>query len=581
LFLFFTLAHTMPATRKPFLVGLGLLALTGCGRLADDLFCEREGCDWKPGEWTRVAALANPGPPPPDPSNKYLGDSAAELLGQAFFFDPAFSGHATQVDAIGRTSPPAHAAKCEPVEISCASCHDLARAGVDTMSVPGHVSVGAGWTDVNALGVVNSAYRKVVFWNGRADSLWALNAVVAESPTTLNGNRLRTAHQIAERYAPFYDAVFARDFGPIDNAAIAALPANGKPRAPEYESPALTEDQRTAVTWMLVNWAKAIAAYEYKLISRPSPFDKFVAAGPASDWIAPAAKRGARLFVGKAGCVDCHLGPQLTDEQFHNIGVAQAGPAVPRTFDCPATSDPNALCDCASTTAPKCPPWGAYDGLRRLRDSPWLRTGRWSDDSTDTSRQAYVDLPRTPELKGAWRTPSLRNVAQTAPYMHDGRYATLEEVIWHYNDGAPGGGGEQVNPDGLAPQLKPLLLSDGEVADLVAFLETLTGAPVAPELTVAPANVGLPTGLGGAGGACPTAGAGGAGGAGGATGMGGRGAVGGSIGPTGTPAAPFSAPPISPGAAVDPASLLRIERRAPASCGLAVCIDDVNLVPRP
>ena len=70
------------------------------------------------------------------------------------------------------------------------TCHDLERGGADVSSSPGHVSVGAGWTDVNALSVLNSAYRQVVFWNGRADSLWALNAVVAESSTTLNGNRL-------------------------------------------------------------------------------------------------------------------------------------------------------------------------------------------------------------------------------------------------------------------------------------------------------------------------------------------------------------------------------------------------------
>ena len=79
------------------------------------------------------------------------------------------------MDAIKRASPPARAPKGQPLGISCATCHDLARAGVDTTSVPGHVSVGAGWTDVNALPVVNSAYRPVVFWNGRADSLWALN----------------------------------------------------------------------------------------------------------------------------------------------------------------------------------------------------------------------------------------------------------------------------------------------------------------------------------------------------------------------------------------------------------------------
>ena len=560
----------MPATSKP-PPWLLVLALTGCGKLADDLFCESEGCDWKAGEWARIAALANPGLPPPDPSNEYIGDSAAELLGQAFFFDKAFSGPSTEVDAINRPSPPARAPRCQPLEISCATCHDLARAGVDTTSVPGHVSVGAGWTDVNALAVVNSAYRPVVFWNGRADSLWALNVVVAESSTTLNGNRLRTAHQIADRYASFYDAVFAERFGPLDIAAINKLPANGKPKAPTPDYDNLTcddpacfgcdgagaagdkdvvpcaerpgrtwEDERkkpkAMVTRILVNWAKAIAAYEYKLISSDSAFDRFVAEGPGSGLISAAAKRGARLFVGKAGCVDCHFGPQFTDDQFHNIGVPQAGVAVPLLADCPAG---NASCDCSPSTATglQCAPWGAYDGLRRLRDikyksateNRWLRTGGWSGRPDDHSRDSYVQRPLTEDLKGAWRTPSLRNVALTAPYMHDGRYATLEDVIWHYNTGGQSAGGEVVNPEGVAAQIKPLMLTDGEVADLVAFLETLTDGALPDDLTVAPLGVGLPTGLGGASGSCAT----GTGGTGGATGTGGSAAGPSGMGGTG------------------------------------------------
>ena len=536
----------MPATSNRWLL---LLALTGCGKFADDLFCESEGCDWKAGEWSRVAALANPGLPPPDPSNEYLGNSAAEVLGQAFFFDKAFSGVPTEKDAINRASPPARTPKCQPLAISCATCHDLARAGIDATSVPGHVSVGAGWTDVNALAVVNSAYRPVVFWNGRADSLWALNVVVGESPTTLNGNRLRTAHQIADRYARFYDDVFKERFGPLDIAAINKLPANGKPTVPAYDNLICDDkvmdrcrphcddnpdddkdmipcDERPEPEWdveqkkpkamvtrILVNWAKAIAAYEYRLNSSESAFDEFVAEGPGSGVISAAAQRGARLFVGKAGCVDCHFGPQFTDDQFHNIGVPQAGITVPLLADCPTG---NADCDC-SPSGSRCAPWGAYDGLRRLRSKAnrWLRTGEWSGQPADLSRDSYLERPLTDDLKGAWRTPSLRNVALTAPYMHDGRYATLEDVIWHYNTGGQSAGGEVVNPAGVAAQIKPLMLTDGEVADLVAFLETLTDKAL-PRM-VAPEGVGLPTGIGGAPEECTT----GTGGAGGATGMGG------------------------------------------------------------
>ena len=205
--------------------------------------------------------------------------------------------------------------------------------------------------------------------------------------------------------------VFTERFGPLDIAAINKLPANGKPTVPAYDNLTCDDKVMTAaaplrrqpprrqglipcderpepaweverkkpkamVTRILVNWAKAIAAYEYKLNSSESAFDEFVAEGPGSGRISAAAQRGARLFVGKAGCVDCHLGPQFTDDQFHNIGVPQAGVTVPLIADCPMG---NPDCDC-SPTGSKCAPWGAYDGLRRLRSKAnrWLRTGDWS-----------------------------------------------------------------------------------------------------------------------------------------------------------------------------------------------------------
>jgi len=176
-------------------------------------------------------------------------------------------------------------------------------------------------------------------------------------------------------------------------------------------------------------------------------------------------RRGAQLFVGKAGCVDCHDTPLLSDRDFHNVGVPQLGPAVPTEAECPA----GAACDCVAGT--NCLPWGALDGFAKLDASSMLRTSMWSDDPADDSRAA--ELARSPgdALKGAWRTPSLRNVALTAPYMHDGLYGTLADVVAHYNRGGDAGAiGTR------AVDVKPLGLTDGEQADLVAFLETLTGA---------------------------------------------------------------------------------------------------------
>jgi cytochrome c peroxidase len=130
-------------------------------------------------------------------------------------------------------------------------------------------------------------------------------------------------------------------------------------------------------------------------------------------------------------------------------------------------------------------------GLARLKCSKWLRSTRWSDDTMhpllDPAGDAYagyVDRLPLDDLVGEWRTPSLRNVALTAPYMHDGALATLEDVVWHYNNGGGAESGERIGVP--AAELKPLALTDDEVADLVAFLETLTGPPLANALITPP-----------------------------------------------------------------------------------------------
>jgi cytochrome c peroxidase len=502
----------MIARPKPrWTVPLVALALTGCGKYADEVFCSDAACEWTDLQWARLQSLANPGPPDGDPSNIYWNSTAARDLGKLFYFDTGFSGSATQTDATFsapcagpvHASPPARQPTTQPdgttpgppINVSCATCHDSTRGGADYTSVPGNVSVGAGWTDVNALTNTNAAYRKVLFWNGRMDSLWGLNVVVLESNTTMNGNRLALVHRIFDKYRSDYEKVF----GPLDpeiGTNATRFPPSGKPKSPVACAPdgiweAKGSDQMPLVAQMtvntvLVNWAKAIAAYEYELISVDSPFDQFVRAGKDSNLISGAARRGARLFVDKAACIDCHSGPQLTDEDFHNIGVTQIGLGVPTTSLCPDAADDPYVCDCHE--GPRCPPWGAKEGLYRLQSEPrtktWLRSGAYSNDMTDASRADYTGRALTPDLKGAWRTPSLRNVALTAPYMHDGSMATLADVVWHYSTGGRGESGERIG-DPVA-QVKPINLTDDEVSDLVAFLETLTGDPVPTDVTSPP-----------------------------------------------------------------------------------------------
>lgn len=171
--------------------------------------------------------------------------------------------------------------------------------------------------------------------------------------------------------------------------------------------------------------AKSIAAYMRLLVARNAPFDRWVAGDEAA--ISPAARRGAKLYL--AHCKSCHDGPHFTDDKFHALAVAQFGEGVP-----------------------------AVD-LGRFGDVP--------------------EAARTPEMRGQFRTPTLRNVEVTAPYMHAGQFATLEAVMAFYN-----AGGGSVDGIVKSPDMKRLGLSQAQQADVVEFMKTLTDTAVPPALLV-------------------------------------------------------------------------------------------------
>ncbi|HEY4187935.1 MAG TPA: cytochrome c peroxidase [Polyangia bacterium] len=525
--------------------GLAVVALgiAGCGRLADDHLCGSAGCEWSEEEWGRLAALANlPAEAPADNSNKYIGNGAAETLGKKWFFDGRFSGAATLLDQLKRPVPYARAAKgATMTTVSCTTCHDLGNAGIDDTSTPGNVSIGAGWFDVNAQPTMNAAFYNLSFWNGRTDSLWAQALGATEGGVSMNSSRLHVAWVISDFYKTDFQTVFpdaALPMTELSSALMATLQTDGEctlangacpddcrpetdavagpmgcwPRFPLQGKPGaktgcqvgdstepagdawdcMDPADQTTVNRIFVDFGKAIAAYEAKMISRNSAFDDYVAAGPQSNVISPAAQRGAQLFVGKAACSDCHNTPLFSDNGFHNIGVPQTGPGVPTEAECPA----GGVCDCVETpagtdtsgntiaakAAKNCLPWGARDGIGKLQKNAFLRTSVWSDDMTDMSRQKYVAMSTDDIPAGAWRTPTLRDIALTAPYMHDGVFATLEDVIDHYDRG--GGAGDAVGVP--AAQIRPLFLTDEDKSDLVEFLKTLTGEALPADFRSAP-----------------------------------------------------------------------------------------------
>lgn len=509
------------------------------------------------------------GDPLPDTSNKYIGNPAVIELGKKLYFDPHFSGKAVLADMLLRPmTTPGRAAMGQPINVSCNSCHDVTRGGADhTADPPGNVvSFGGGAYDVNGQQSVNSAYYDIVYWNGRNDSLWSQIVAVVESHVSVNGSRGRVAWRIVDKYKAEYEAAFPEFPLPVEmdsvaaqqarlnpdgtcvleggttcpslchlqpdaNACLPRFPFDARPGFAEFGDLAACEwgtvspddleqpygdawdcmqlGDQNAVTRIYVNFAKAIAAYEYTLISDGSAFDKWVDGGLQPGKLGGAAERGARLFVGKAACAECHSGPNFSDSKFHNIGVPQLGTYVPTTAECPA----GGWCDCVTSDVPpalpqNCLPVGARDGLRKLRANRFRRDSVWSDDADCRSHfqfhtmQTYNDenpeecdgkvkyyaLTLDDSYRGAWRTPGLRDVALTGPYMHNGMYATLEEVVQHYNTGGiHGRGGETIGT--IDSKIKVLNLTPQEIADLVAFLETLTGQvdPAVTEPPVVPA----------------------------------------------------------------------------------------------
>jgi cytochrome c peroxidase len=198
---------------------------------------------------------------------------------------------------------------------------------------------------------------------------------------------------------------------------------------------------------------KAIAAYERRLVSSPSAYDRWwtrrAAGDPGADAeLTDAQRRGLVLFFGKANCHQCHHGALFSDGEFHNIGIPPPGGGRP--------TDP-----------------GRYAAVDRVREDPFNAAGPHSDDPRGAQARISATLVNGPERWGEFRTPSLRNVAETGPYMHAGQFAQLEDVVHFYSTLE---GATQLDHH-RELVLRKLDLSGGEVSDLAAFLGALTGSP--------------------------------------------------------------------------------------------------------
>lgn len=419
-------------------------------------------------EWKKVVTLSPlPDKPPTDTTNKYVDNEAAAAFGQKLFFSGAFSGPLITGD---NGSNGGLGAAGDTGKVACANCHTPPWF-VDRHSNPPNLTLGSDWIPRNTPTVVNIAYIKGFHdWEGISDTLWIDGMGGAENPAFVDTSRLAIAHGLYAQDKDEYNSIFDEPLDPdLDptSANASRFPASGAPKAtptsPDGDWEKMDPADQKIINRIFVNWGKAIAAYLTKLTSHNAPFDRYVAGDTSA--ISSGAKQGLKLFIGKANCIQCHKGPYFSDEKFHNTTLISKFPpeVVPGSQQ---------LWDGLKGFFEQ----GHKAGIGFALGNPLNRDSEFSDDTT------------TPLLKGlqatdadlaTYRTSPLRNITETAPYMHDGQLATLNDVMDFYNKGGSESG-YQGTKDKL---MKKLNLSKQEVSDLVEFLKTLTGDEVDASLT--------------------------------------------------------------------------------------------------
>lgn len=346
-------------------------------------------------EMRQIAALG-PWPPPwtPDRSNRVSGNADAVALGRLLFFDARLSGRGTH---------------------ACSSCHRPEMAWTDGRKT----GQGLAASHRNTPSLFDVRYRRWLGWDGAADSLWAQSIRPIIDPREMGASAEHVRAHIAG------DAALTEAYARL------------------FQRPA----GETAPEDVLVDAAKALAAFQETLISPRTPFDEFRDALEHGDAAAAAgrypraARRGLTVFLGKGNCAFCHAGPHFTTGGF-------AGSLVSPTVDA-AVRDT-----------------GRHGGLERLLRSPYTLNGRFNDDAAHTTAWDSSATPPADSDRGTFRVPSLRGLKSSAPYMHDGSMATLRDVALHHSKA----GGSLVS--GTLPT-NASRLTQGEIDDLVAFLESL------------------------------------------------------------------------------------------------------------
>jgi len=432
-----TLREARALLRRRALIGAALALLgSGAGSAAP------AAAPWSEAELATLRSLSIDALPPlpPSPGNPVADDPRAVELGHRLFFD-------TRLGATDR--------------VACATCHQPDKGFRDGLAR----GRGIGETRRRTMGLVGAAWSPWLFWDGRRDSLWAQALEPLEDPAEHGATRLRHLHLIAGDAA--YREAFEALFGELPPLADGArFPPSAGPRGDAAERAAweaMTPTDRRLVSASFANIGRALEAYQRRLVPAAAPFDEYVRALDAGDAAAASAamdadqRAGLALFIDKAQCLHCHNGPLFANGEFHNTGIT------------PHDRLPEDR--------------GRVDGVKLLLDDEFNCLGEFSGVSAQAC--AELDFVKTHgvELVAAFRTPSLRNVAATGgPYMHDGRFDTLREVLLHY---------DEARPTLISDELQPLELTEIEFDQLEAFLKALDGPlATAPALSSPPRSDG-------------------------------------------------------------------------------------------
>jgi len=384
--------------------------------------------DWTETERELIATLSPLPPLPPDPTNAHAESATAAELGRSLFFDPGLSPDAS---------------------FSCATCHLEELGLADGLPLP------KGRSEIarHAPTLWNVASQRWFFWDGRADTLWGQAAGPMESPAEMGSDRLFVLRHVAAE--PDLASLYEMEFGELPPVLETRFPEHARPGADDHEATrnwaALSVEDRALVDAGFANLLKAIASFERSFVSGASPFDRFargLASGDPDELGALSfeAQRGLRIFLGQGRCTLCHFGPLFSDREFHDTRVPPLGGGP------------------ASDAA-------RYDGIAALHADPSFTSfGPHSNAPDGEQARLSKALVREGRTWGEFKTPSLRQVALSPPYMHQGQFESLAEVVRYYStlEGALPLGHHQET------LLMPAELDEGQQGDLVAFLESLT-----------------------------------------------------------------------------------------------------------